>query len=68
MTKEYEVWFKYECPECKRTNWIYMSREPEVDLSKLDVDGFRCWSCGAETWLDEDKDFQEFMIDGAEKV
>ena len=42
-----EIWYKVVC-ECKAVNFVNAGYFPDPDLSKLDVDGYRCWNCKKE--------------------
>jgi hypothetical protein len=52
-----EIWYKINC-ECGAVNWVYDGYFPDPDLSKMDVDGYKCWKCHKEfPFSDEDVPF-----------
>lgn len=62
-----QVWYKIVC-ECGKTNYIHAEDLPydTSDLSKMDVDGYKCWSCHKEFSFFDDADSEDMMriVDG----
>lgn len=55
-----ETWLKIVC-ECGATNFVYIGYFPDSDASRLDVEGYKCWSCKKEFYFDVDADPEEVM-------
>jgi len=51
-----EIWYKIACSGCETINFVCAGYFPDPDLSKLDVDGFKCWNCGKEFSFIEDEE------------
>lgn len=47
-----ESWDKYECPRCKAINWICVG--DTRDMTSCDPEGFNCWQCHREFFLDDE--------------
>lgn len=41
-----------QCEHCKQWNYVYVG-DP-YDVTRPDVDQFRCWNCEKLTWTTED--------------
>ena len=55
-----EAWYKECCPKCETVNWI--CNGDESDLSGIDIDGFKCRSCGHIRYLGPDYEFDADMF------
>jgi hypothetical protein len=47
-----ETWYKIWCSECNSVNWF--CNGDEADLSKIDIEGCKCWNCGKVEYFDEE--------------
>lgn len=67
---EGEIWYKISCPSCKCYNFVYGGYFPDPNMSKLDVDGFRCWQCKKEHMFFDDPDLDGLGIieDGIKEI
>lgn len=67
MAADFEIWYKVICNSCRAVNWVYSGYFPDPDLSKIDVDSFKCWKCSTEQKLVDDE-FDMFRIEDGRKV
>lgn len=44
-------WRGIDCPQCGKTNWYPQPDEDELDLSGIDTEALRCWSCKHEFFV-----------------
>ena len=66
MSIEVEIYYKVIC-ECKATNFVYGGYFTDPDLSKMDVDGFKCWNCKKVfSFIDEFE--AEYPEDGLQNI
>jgi len=56
-----EQWWCSSCPKCKEKNWI--NNGDPSDLTVMDVEGIRCWSCQHCWRLSEELDYADEMED-----
>lgn len=47
----FETWFRFNCPKCTASNWLYSGHSD--DQYGPDSDAAECWSCHHKFWLDE---------------
>ena len=56
-----QVWYRVIC-ECGKINFVHADDLLyDNDLSKLDVDGYKCWSCHKESSFFEEMDPEDMM-------
>jgi len=50
-----EIWYKIECPQCKKTNWFYDGSMEDDDVNSC-IEAFECGNCGhlwdSGDWID----------------
>jgi len=63
-----ESWYRDICPFCGKVNW--WSNGDENDLTQMDTEGIKCWSC-KKVWSTEDNKLvpedETIYADGQEK-
>lgn len=58
------MWFEQLCSHCKEKNWV--NNGDLDDLTKTDIEAFKCHNCGEKNQIGEDEGFdciREFYSD-----
>jgi len=55
-----ESWIKCRCSKCKRINWV--NQGDTTDLTGVDVEIVKCWSCGEESTCDDETEYDIGLV------